>query len=247
MARNGIDISYLKVVRGSKTTRFKLVYKDSERELTLMAKAEGITRFDVELIELKGKTAIVGPVIGEVALDALESVKSRAGLTALDVQGYLREAEIKGPVKLVRSETALKAVSMADIVHADAEEANVLTGLPPHASAKWMVEQGAKVALVTMGDGGAYVAWGENVIYVPAAEPSQVADATGAGDVFLTVFTVEYSRGSSVQEAAAMAAAAAAFKVERQGFEGLRDRWRVRSRARSLLEKMEKVEASEES
>jgi len=244
LARNNIDISYIRVIRGARTTRFKLVYRDSERELTLLSRAEEIRRIDAELVELKDRIAIVGPVAGEVAIDALESIHSRARLTGLDLQGYLRRIKVREPVRLERSELAIEALEHADIVHADADEARVLTGLEPPQSAKWLAERGPKIALVTMGEDGAYVAWEDKVIYVPAAKPSQVVDVTGAGDVYLTVFSIEYAISGSVEEAAAMAAAAVSYLVERPGVDGLRDRWRIRGRARGVMEGIKEIEVS---
>lgn len=241
LSRNGVDLTHVRVARGSKTTRFKLSYKDGERELTLQSKADGITAYDVELVSLDEKVAVVGPVIGEVELSALESVRSRAALTAVDLQGYLRAAEVKGGVKLVRSEAALRALTNADVVHVDAEESAVLTGLKPREAAAWLAARGPKVALVTMGHSGAYVATSEKVLFVPPFKPSQVVDTTGAGDIFLTVFTIEYSRGLPLEEAAAMAAAAVSFRVERPGFDGLRERWLVRGRAQRLLHDIKAV------
>ncbi|MCS7104806.1 MAG: PfkB family carbohydrate kinase [Thermofilaceae archaeon] len=239
LSRNGIDLSFVRMVRGTKTTRFKLTYKNAERELTLQAKSEDITLFDVELVDLGGKVAIVGPVIAEVTLDALDSIRSRAALTALDLQGYLRSAKPREPVKLARSDSAIKALSKADVVHMDENEARVLTGLEPKEAAAWVASNGPKVALVTMGYSGAYIASGGETIFIPAFEPDQVLDTTGTGDIFLTVFTLEYSRGAPLKTAAAMAAAAASYRVERLGFDGLRDRWTVRNRAQKLLESLE--------
>lgn len=235
LSRNGVDLSYVRVVRGTRTTRFKLTYKDSKRELILQSKAENITAYDVELVNLEGKVAIVGPVIGEVEPSALETIRSRAALTAVDLQGYLRAAEVKGEVKLSPGEAALKALANADVVHADADEANALTGLEPPEAAAWMARKGPKAVLVTMGDSGAYVAAADRVLFVPSFEPAQVVDATGAGDIFMTVFALEYARGVSIDEAAAMAAAAVSFRVERQGFDGLRERWIVKGRAQKIL------------
>jgi len=236
LSRNGIDLSNVRVVRATRTTRFKLTYRDSTRELTLQSKAEDITAYDVELINLDGKIVIAGPVIGELAPSILEFIHSRAALTAVDLQGYLRTAKVKGEVRLSRSEAAVKALESADIVHADADEAGVLTGLEPHNAAAWIVSRGPKAALVTMGSEGAYVATTDRVLFVPSLEPSQVVDTTGAGDIFLTIFTVEYARGTSIEEAAAMAAAAVSFRVERHGFDSLRERWIVRGRAQRILD-----------
>ncbi|HDD33930.1 MAG TPA: hypothetical protein ENG30_02130 [Thermofilaceae archaeon] len=239
LARNDVDISYVRVVPRGKTTRFKLVYRDTERELTLLSRAESIGRLDAELIDLSGRVAIVGPVAGEVELEALESVYSRARLTGLDLQGYLRTGRIREPIRLERSERALEALRYADVVHADENEARVLTGQGPPESARWMASVGPRIALVTLGDEGAYVAWEDRLIFVPPARPSQVVDVTGAGDVYLTVFSIEYARLGSVEEAAAMAAAAVSYLVEKPGVEGLRDRWQLRGRAQDVLKRIE--------
>jgi sugar/nucleoside kinase (ribokinase family) len=245
LSRSGVDISHLRMVRGAKTTRFRLTYRNAERELVLQARAEDIGLVDVEAVDLSGKVAVVGPVIGEVTLEALESIRSRAALTAVDLQGYLRSAKPKEVVKLVKSEQALRALGSADIVHADAEEARVLTGMEPARAAEWMAARGPKAVLVTMGYTGAYVAAEGRLLYVPAMQPEQVVDTTGAGDIFLTVFALERARGTPLEEAAAMAAAAASLRVERQGFDGLRDRWVVRSRAQRLLEQIMEAKVEE--
>jgi len=235
LSRSNVDITNVKVRPGTKTTRFKLTYRDSERELVVSSVADRITRWDADLVELDGRVAIVGPVAGEVELDALESIHSRAALTALDVQGYLRRVAPKKPVRLTRSEAALRALRHADIVHADEDEAEVLTGAGPDESARWMVAQGVKVALVTMGSHGSYVAYGNKLAYVPAYKDVQVVDETGAGDVFLTVFTLEYHAGSPVERAAAMASAAVSYLVERPGLDGLRERRLLQERAEDIL------------
>ncbi len=245
LSRSGIDLTHVRVARGSRTTRFKLTYRNGERELVLQSRADDITAYDVGLAELGGKVAIVGPVIGEVGLDALEAVRSKASLVALDLQGFLRVAEVRGAVKLVRSEKAVRALAYADVVHADADEAAVLTGMQPPEAAVWIAQRGPRVALVTVGHRGAYVATRDELMYVPSFEPSQVVDTTGAGDVFLTVFTAEHARGASVEEAAAMAAAASSFRVEGQGFEGLRERWLVRGRAQKILANIQRLEKAE--
>jgi len=245
LSRSGIDISYVRMVRGAKTTRFRLAYRDSERELTLQARAEDLSLIDIEVVDLGGKVAVVGPVIGEVPVEALDSIRSRAALTAVDLQGYLRLAKPREVVRLIRSEQAVKALSSADVVHADAEEARVLTGMEPARAAEWMASRGPKVALVTMGYTGAYVVAEGRLLYVPALQPEQVVDTTGAGDVFLTVFALELARGTPLEEAAAMAAAAASLRIEKQGFDGLRDRWVVRSRAQRLLEQMKEAQVEE--
>lgn len=246
LSRSGVGVSNVKVVRGARTTRFKLVYTDSERKLFLQARGEDIREADVEAVDLARKVAVVGPVIGEVSLEALRAIRSKAALTALDLQGYLRSARLGSPVVLVKSEVASKALELADVVHVDAEEASVLTGLEPLQAATLLAKMGPKAVLVTMGREGAYVTCEGKLLFTPPAEPEQVVDETGTGDVFLTVFSLEYSRGFPPEEAAAMAAAAASLRVERHGFDGLRDRRTIRSRAQRLRDLIRKVEPVEQ-
>ncbi|MCC6004602.1 MAG: PfkB family carbohydrate kinase, partial [Thermofilum sp.] len=84
------------------------------------------------------------------------------------------------------------------------------------------------------------IATKQKAFFVPSI-PTRVVDRTGAGDVFTTVFAIEYQRTGDVREASAYATAAVSFLIEKPGLDGLRDRWEVRKRAEKLMEKIKEL------
>ncbi len=243
LSRSGIDISGIRVKEDSPTTRFKLVYKNTERTLFLQAKCSDMGINDIPVKDIEGNIAVIGSVIGEVTLPAIEMISKKSLMTVSDVQGYLRRVVNKKRIELEATKDVFKVISLSDIVHAEVYEARVLYGTSdPIELAKKIVEDGATISLITQGENGAYIATKEKVIYVPAAQPNRVVDTTGAGDVFTTVFSIEYQKTRSIESAAALASAAVSYLIERPGIEGLRNRWELTNRANKVKENIRVVE-----
>ncbi len=239
LSRQGVDISHVRVSRSRPTTRFKLVYEDHGRVLYLQARCEDILIGDVPLEEIRGNVAIIGSIIGEVPPNVVQAVSEKASLTVSDIQGYIRKVSRDKKVYFTATPEARAVISLSDIVHGEAVEAKVLYGdLEPKLLAWNLVKDGAGIGVVTMGPEGAYIATSQKGYYIPPAPSGPVVDRTGAGDVFTTVFAVEYQRTGDVREAGAYASAAASFLIEKPGIEGIRNRWEIRGRAREVLEKI---------
>ncbi|MEM3981521.1 MAG: PfkB family carbohydrate kinase [Thermofilum sp.] len=242
LSRSGVDISHIQVSRSMPTTKFKHVYERDERVSYLLTRCEDILLGDIPLEKIRGSAVIIGALIGEIPPDAVQEIAERAALTVSDLQGYVRRIDEKRRVKLVSTPEARLIIPLSDITHAEVSEARVLYGdAEPPKLAEKLVKDGAGMSLVTMGSGGAYVATSQRVYYVPAAKSSEVIDRTGAGDVFTTVFAIEYMNSGDVKEAAAYAAAAVSFLIEKPGFNGLRDRWELRGRAEQVLANVKEV------
>ncbi len=239
LSRKGVDISHVRVSRSRPTTKFKLVYEDHERVLYLLARCEDILLGDVPLGEIEGSIAVIGSVIGEVPPNVVQAVSEKAALTVSDIQGYIRRVSRDKKIYLTATPEARAVISVSDIVHGEALEARVLYGdLEPRELAWSLVRDGAGIGVVTMGPQGAYIATSQKGYYVPAAPSGPVVDRTGAGDVFTTVFAIEYQRTGDIREAGAYAAAAASYLIERPGLEGMKSRWELRGRMREVLEKI---------
>ncbi|HFC49243.1 MAG TPA: hypothetical protein ENJ59_00770 [Thermofilum sp.] len=246
LSRLGIDISGIKV-SNKPTTKFKLVYENSERKLYLLSKCEDISSFDLTSRFIEGHVVLIGPLIGEISLDAIKYISTKAELAALDIQGFVRKVNPDKSITLQPMENALTAIGLVDIVHAELSEAETLVGTNnPEKAGKNLVEAGTKIALVTMGENGAYIVTREESFYVPAAKPSRVVDLTGSGDVFTTVFTLEYHKTRNLKRAAAMAAAAVSFLIEKEGISGLRPRWQIRRRAEYILRELQQTKETSE-
>jgi len=241
LSNAGVNLSRVKVTR-KPSTRFKLVYHNLDRTLYLLSRCEDITAYDIRREDVADKPVIVGAVIGEVSKDALEYISSRAALTAMDIQGYIRQATEEKEVTLSPSPAIAEAISNTEIIHAELYEAKALWGIEdPLKAGEAFVKTGVAIALITVGEEGSYVVTKERALKVPAARPSAVVDATGSGDVYMTVFTIEYHRTGDLALAAAMASAASSFLVEKKGVAGLRPRWVVKKRAEEVLNAIEEV------
>jgi ribokinase len=77
--------------------------------------------------------------------------------------------------------------------------------------------QGPRGVVITLGDGGAFVADGAAPVLVPALAAERVVDTTAAGDAFVAAFAVGLAGGSDPATAARLGAAAGAVAVTRPG------------------------------
>lgn len=99
----------------------------------------------------------------------------------------------------VRSMRSL--IATADIIKVSDEELPLLTGeTDPKKGAEELLEQGVKLAAITLGDKGAYVCTREGGRLAPGFH-SAVVDTTGAGDAFFGGFLFRFlSSGKPLQD-----------------------------------------------
>src|SRR5579859_1031186 len=111
-------------------------------------------------------------------------------------------------------------LAQVDVIIANGEEIAVLTGLgapvDPAASARLLIESGAKAVVVTLGADGAVAVAADHETYTPAFAVESV-DTTGAGDAFVGNFAAALARKRDVAGAMRFASAAAAISVTRSG------------------------------
>ena len=108
------------------------------------------------------------------------------------------------------------AMTLADVVLMNAEEAELLSGAAePVAAARRIVELGPGVAIVTSGKEGSVVATGAGAARIPAV-PVDVVFDIGAGDAFHAGFLAIWRPSSDPLAAARFASYAAALKIGRE-------------------------------
>ncbi|HEX5949719.1 MAG TPA: PfkB family carbohydrate kinase [Actinomycetota bacterium] len=108
-------------------------------------------------------------------------------------------------------ERFLSETAPANVVLANELEARTLTGEEGRAAARALSEHYA-IAVVKLGDEGAVVCVGDEVLDAPAERVSEV-DPTGAGDAFDGVFLASLARGAPPAEALRRACRAGALQV----------------------------------
>lgn len=103
----------------------------------------------------------------------------------------------------------------ADIVFANREEAKMLYGASPEASAAAIAKTGA-IAVIKLGKDGALIQRGSETVHV-APVPTKVVDTTAAGDMFAAGFLYGFTAGTSLAAAGKIAAFLASDVISRVG------------------------------
>jgi len=96
---------------------------------------------------------------------------------------------------------------------------------------------GVETVIVTLGMKGALLSLEETVYKIPAYKPDKIVDPTGAGDVFIGGFLVEYMRGETLLWCACVGSAVASLVVEAAGPTHMGNKTEIYRRARMLYEK----------
>jgi len=191
-------------------TTFALDHAGAQRRLWLRRRARPLVIGDVPAAWLRAPVAYVGPVAGECDGPFVRALRAR--FAGAGVQGWLRRTDQDGrvePLPLaeapeVREPPPLNVAVLSEEDHPAAGEV-----------AQSFVAAGATVA-ITRGARGATLWAQKERIDVPAA-PAREVEATGAGDVFGVVLTLELAAGRSMLAAGRAAASAAARVVEGAG------------------------------
>ena len=80
-----------------------------------------------------------------------------------------------------------------DYIFPNEEEIALLTGeRDPKRNASLLIERGVKTAVVKCGERGCIIADSSGVKHIPAVKAEKCVDTTGAGDSWITAFTVTY-------------------------------------------------------
>ena len=116
----------------------------------------------------------------------------------------------------------LKKVGAADFFIPNESEAEAISGIPVHSTddakkcAEFLVLQGLRRVVITLGERGSMVASSEGVELIPPFKVKAV-DTTGAGDAFIGSFAVFLSEGLPEKEALTRANLYAALSTTKVG------------------------------
>jgi len=202
------------------TTGFSLIYDDKgDRILQVIADAGKIPIRTVWPDCQQTRYLLLGPVLYEIDVETImDLIGSLPGEVFLDPQGLLRRLGRDRKVEhFCERETFKKLVGSVDFIKPNQLEAEVITGLQDYVeSAKTLVQWGADIAVVTLGERGSVACDRKACLSVPAYKTTAV-DPTGAGDVYAGAFLTEYCRTGELGSSCLYASAAASIMVESIG------------------------------
>lgn len=185
--------------------------------------AEDLAGLSADLIHLGPLTA------GEMTSGVFPAAKEVAPRVSFDAQGVLRQIEGQAVVP-ISPPNLRDLLAPVDILKVDDSEGAALTGhAPPERAAEALAGMGPSEVLVTFADRGSLLFTGGAPARIDAIPPSEIVDATGCGDTFLSGYVAARLQKAAPEQAARLAAAAASLKLERygplaEGFEAVRAR-----------------------
>lgn len=214
------------------TLAFVSVNEDGEREFSFARKPGADTQIqweemDQELIENSrifhiGSLSLTDEPARSACLQAVRHAREHGVMVSYD-PNYRASL---WPNEEQAIEQMRSLIPYADIMKISDEETALLTGLEdPREAARSLIEQGVKVAAVTLGSEGALVA-NQQGMYKVAGYASKVADTNGAGDSFWATMLAQIAgSGKKAEELSlvelsqfvSFANAAAALTVRRHG------------------------------
>ena len=189
---------------------------------------------DLSIISIAagGENAIVSTAASARWLPSQAAVAAASSLGAGDIlilQGNLTETTTRAALRTARAREARVILNTApiawdqrglafeaDIVVANAGEAEFLTGFVDEAAALSLIEAGASAAIVTRGANDTLLADRSRLVHLPIATVD-VVDTSGAGDVTVGTLAGALALGRSLPDALALALAAASLSVTRRG------------------------------
>lgn len=111
-----------------------------------------------------------------------------------------------------------------DVVFANEEEAQAMTGTTGEAAAEWLAKN-CPIAVVKCGAKGAVAVSKDEKVSVTAEKVEKVEDTTGAGDFFAGGFLYEHAKGATLQQCLQTGARCAAAVIQVMGTQLSAETW----------------------
>lgn len=198
-------------IPSEKTTVFKNIYLPTGREQHLLSRASIITAKDIPTDWQSPKMVHIGPIANEVDFSVIDLFDK--SIVCICPQGWMRRWNENGKIfyKMIKDWEKLKR---ADLLILSQEDLGNQLDLIPHLANLF------KVLVVTQDIEGADVFFNGKKFHYPSY-PTQLVDATGAGDIFAAGFLVKYAETLDITDSTAYAHCAASFCIEGIGTRNL--------------------------
>ena len=216
-----VDIRGIKV-EGRSTTHSLLIYDELENKIILYPKKAPPLLFeDIPQEYLDAEIIYICPMDHDVPLETIKALYRQGITLAADIGGYGGAHSTKHPGEKEKKtrRTIGELIKHFHIVKASSEDCRHLFGAKESIEeemAELMVKLGADISIVTLGEKGSIISSKKRTFRMPAFS-SQVKDCTGAGDVYMAGFLVEYLRTKDVWKSALFASATASIVIEGTG------------------------------
>jgi len=210
------------IIAGNASTANELIYhKDGHKTLKFLSRAAKIGYADIPTTYLDSQIIYLCPIDREIEEETIERLSEERRSIMVDLGGFGGATSEQHPP--IKDGMELRRICpFFDVVKASIEDLEYILGIEPrdceHA-AKLLLEWGAGIVVVTLGQEGALVSTREKETRFPAYLQDQrdVLDQTGAGDCFAAGFLSEFLTSRDPFEATLYGNVVTSFVIERTG------------------------------
>jgi len=245
LKNNNINLDGLKLVEKD-PTKFVLKYINHSRKLKLKSRCPDLMFEDLpeELLNNPPDAVCFVPICNEISYNFVFNMENqfRDVYYGIDLQGFIRKINSRGKIVLKRDDILIerlnkiiKLLGERLILKGSEEEMKLVSGKQDWNEIMDYFKQFNCISIMTLGESGSLVAKKDKkLIKIPAFQPDQVIDETGAGDVYLAIFLYEFLNSDkswkAIKNAAYLASSAASFEIEEKGVNGFKSKQKVYER-----------------
>jgi len=220
-------------------TNFVLDYFNHTRTLTLKSRSPSLEFRDIpkEYLINSPDAIVLVPLCNEISYEYVSQILEYFpnSYIGIDLQGFIRRIDENGRVSYIYDDVVISNIGRIINLVGDklilkgseeemklvANEYNNLFGVMQH----FNTFNTNSIFIMTLGEKGSMlIKKGQEILKIPAFNPKRVADETGAGDVYFSIFLYEFIHSNksweSIKKAAYLASAAASFLIEKKGPNG---------------------------
>ncbi len=212
--KEGIDVSSV-FVSENQASGLAFIFVDDRGENSIGV--AGGANDGLSVKDIEGASAVLGEA--EYVLLQLETPLETV-TRAVEIASSAGSIVVLNPAPARQLPKSL--LSQLDIITPNQTEAELLTGVAinnkstAEQAAKYLLESGVKIVIITLGSAGALVANADEILHIPSFVVKAV-DTTAAGDTFNGALVVALSEGMGLKESVRFAQAAASISVTRAG------------------------------
>jgi sugar/nucleoside kinase (ribokinase family) len=196
------------LIDATRTTIFENIYTPSGRLQTIRAVAAKLTAGDVPALWTRTPMVLLGPIADEIEPDLIKLFSD--SLIGAAPQGWMRRWDEDGRVYQVAWDAAADVLPLTAVAFISPEDLVDIALLDTYARL-------SHILVVTDGPNGCKVYYNREERVFPAPKVD-VADPTGAGDIFAAAYLARlHQTGGDIWESAVFANRIASLSVTRQG------------------------------
>lgn len=234
----GVNTEGIKVCENS--TNNELIYDNhGNKTLNFLSKAEKIGFEDIPENYRDAKLFLVSPMDYEITINTIKEIYKLGKIMAVDIGGYGGGTSDSHPS--VKDGHELREMCpYFNIVKGSIEDYRHIFGNGINESfiSGKIVEWGAEISIVTLGEKGSFIKNMEKEKYIPAYPVEKYLDQTGAGDCYFAGFLTKFLNCGDAFESAIYGTATTSYIIERSGgviAERMPDLTEVEARASNLV------------